>query len=223
MAVRSVAAWRTSAKENDTLAKSNLGFKLLGAGFWDEAKKECDEALETKDYVKNVPELLKSLNDVNDEETKKLDDALEKVKAKAAFYRKLGEAALKPTPTEIVKEWNSSFGKIQAKVEGDMVRIEGAQERTEFAGLLSQLGVSGLVPEKKVMYRIEYVGRLRGDAILGEVKRSRDGEKPSLLAEGLGNPNVVMLFNADHTELSVMENPQSSAPTFYNITRERTS
>jgi tetratricopeptide (TPR) repeat protein len=38
MPVRAVGAWRTSAKENDTLAKSNLGFKLLGAGFWDEAK-----------------------------------------------------------------------------------------------------------------------------------------------------------------------------------------
>jgi hypothetical protein len=69
------------------------------------------------------------------------------------------------------------------------------------------------------MHRIKYVGRLRGDAILGGVKRSRDGENPSLLAEGLSNPNVVMYFNADHTELSVMESPQSSAPTFYNIAR----
>jgi hypothetical protein len=188
-------------------------------------QKECDEALEIENYVKNVPELLQRLNEVGDEETKKLDDALEQVKAKAAFFRKLGEAALKPTPTEIAKEWNSSFGAIRAKIEGDMVRIEGAQERTEnpFAGILSQPGISGLVAEKKVMHRIEYLGRLRGNAILGEVKLSRDGETPSLLAGALGNSNVVMFFNADHTELSVMENPQSSAPTFYNITRKRTS
>jgi hypothetical protein len=68
------------------------------------------------------------------------------------------------------------------------------------------------------MHRNEYVGRLRGDAILSDVKRSRDGERPSLLAEALSNSNVVMYLKSDYSELSAMENPQSSELAFYNIT-----
>ena len=40
MPVRAVRAWRESAKEKNTLAMSNLGYKFLSAGFFVEAEKE---------------------------------------------------------------------------------------------------------------------------------------------------------------------------------------
>ena len=82
----------------------NLGFKLLGAGFFEEAKKECDKALAVEAYHRNVPELLKRLNDTSEDEAKKLDDAIGKIKPKAAFHRGLGEAVLRPQATDIAKE-----------------------------------------------------------------------------------------------------------------------
>jgi tetratricopeptide (TPR) repeat protein len=221
--VRAVSAWRTSANQNDSLAMSNLGFKLLGAGFLEEARKECDKALAIERYHTNVPELLKRVTDTSDDEAKKLDEALVRIKPKAVFYRNLGEAVLRPNATDIAKEWNSPDGVLQAKIEGDAIRIFGAQERPEnpFAGALAQAtgGGLGLLLQKKVIHRTEFNGRLRGDTISGDVKRSRDGEQPSLLAEAMSNPNVVMYFNPNHTELFVMENPQGHEPRFYSLTR----
>ncbi len=199
---------------------SNLGFKLLGASFFEEAKKECDKALVIERYHKNVPELLKRLNDASDDEDEKLDGALSKIKPKAAFYHNLGEAVLRPRATNIAMEWNSPDGVLQAKIEGDNIRIFGTHERTEnpFAGLLAQaVGSGSSLVLQKTVHRTE----LRGCAISGDMKRSREGETPSLLAEALSNPNVVMYFNADHTELFAMENPQSKEPRFYSLTRVR--
>jgi len=217
MPVRAVRAWRTSAQEKDTLAMSNLGFKLLGAGFFEEAKKECDEALQIPKYHKNVPELLKRLNEVGEEEDKELDEALEKVKEKASFYRKLGEATLRPAPADVAANWNSPSGAVQVTIAGDIVRIDGAHERPENS-LAAILGVTSSASQKRVMHRIRYDGRLRGSAILGDVKRSRDGEQTSLLG-GENSSRVFMYFAASYTELRVMENPQSKSPTFYSLTQ----
>jgi tetratricopeptide (TPR) repeat protein len=225
MPVRAINAWRKSAQENDTLAMSNLGFRMLGAGFFEEAKKECEKALALGNYHKNVPELLKRLNEVEEEENRKLDEALDKVKAKASFYRKLGEAILRPSPTDIAKDWNAPSGApLQARIEGDTVRIEGTHERSSnpFGGLLASSAPLGL-GARNVIHRTTYVGRLRGSTILGDVKRSRDGEVPSLLAEGLSNPTVLMYFNAAHTELHAMENPHNESPTFYSLRKAELS
>ena len=151
-------------------------------------KRKEKEALAINEYHKNVPGLLTRLNEVNDEETKKLDEALDEVKGKALFYRKLGEAALRPTPQKIAREWDSPAGTVQGTIERDLILIKGAHEKENpFGGALAQvMGVSsgGLV-QRKVVHRIEYAGQIRGNAICGDVKRSRDGEPTSMLGEGL--------------------------------------
>src|SRR5260370_11248621 len=196
----------------------NIGFKLLTGGFFAEAKHEADKALSIKPHHKNVPELLKRLNEVTDEEDGKLTEMLEKTKVKAAFYRKVGEAVLKPTPDNIASNWNSPEGALEAKIDGESVLISGTHERPTLGGLLSNT-FRGSSERAMVTHRIEYAGRGRGHLIVGHVIRSRDGEVPWLLGSMNDNVKAVMVFNDDRTELFVMEDSDGLHPTFYSLIR----
>ena len=212
MPVKSIGAYRTSADKNETLAMSNLGFKLLNAGFIEEAQRECDRALAIKSYHKNIAELIKRLKEVPEEEEDKLRDTLEKVRPKAMFFRRLGEAIGKKTPVEIASKWNSSDGILDAKISGASLVLSGSQEQPANA-LYSQL----LGARQTIIQRTEYSGKLRGHVFFGKVNRKREGEAQSLLS--LGGAEVMMYLSADLTELHAVESPQSINPNFYTLTR----
>jgi hypothetical protein len=213
MPIKSMAAFRASANQNQTLAMCNLAFKLLRSGFLAEAQIEADRALSIKPHHKSVPELLKRLSEAPDEEENKLKETLERTKVKAAFYRRVGEGVLKTTTHAIASTWNSPQGALEGKMDGALVRICGASERPASAlpGLLFR--------QTTVTHRIEYAGHLYGNVIFGGVKRSRDGEVTSTLASMNSDVKVVMVFNEDYSELSVMENPDGFQPEFYTLTR----
>lgn len=200
---------------------SNLGSKLLTAGFLKEAKALCDKALALGQYHQNVPELARRIIEVPDEENTKLDETLEKVTAKASFYRKLGAAALKPAPTVIGPQWKAPEGILHSAIDTNSLTLIGTFERppNPFAGLLGpSLGLPVPTP-KMITHRTIFVGEIRGNVVIGQVKRTSDGDDSSLLSQAMNSGKVLMFFNDDHTELSVMENPDSVSPKFYTLTR----
>jgi len=181
---------------------SNLGFKLLRAGFVDEASELAKKALSFEAYHSNITDLLKRLKEVPEEEGKKQTEALEKAKPKAAFYRQLADAALAETPTGMGNKWQASEAMLDASLDGRNVRIWGSYEQDEnaVAGLLG-----GLV-RRKVIRQVQYSLKLRGNVLVGEVKRTTDGEtSPSTLALGLASNKVVMYFQTNGTELRAMK------------------
>jgi hypothetical protein len=113
MPVRGVKAFRKSAEGGDTLAMSNLGNTLLNGGFFEEANELCKKALAQPRYDKNVPILLNRLQAVDDDEDKKFKAALEKVGAKAAFYRELGRSAVVETPQTIARHGPRVKGRLR--------------------------------------------------------------------------------------------------------------
>jgi len=202
MPAKSIGAFRRAEGLRDTLAMSNLGFKLLRAGFVDEASELAKKALSFEAYHSNITDLLKRLKEVPEEEGKKQTEALEKAKPKAAFYRQLADAALAETPTGMGNKWQASEAMLDASLDGRNVRIWGSYEQDEnaVAGLLG-----GLV-RRKVIRQVQYSLKLRGNVLVGEVKRTTDGEtSPSTLALGLASNKVVMYFQTNGTELRAME------------------
>ena len=215
MPIKAMEAYRVSENENETLAMCNIGFKLLAAGLFPEAKQEADKAAAIKGHHKNVPLLLARLNEAPEEEDTKLEETLENAKEKAAFYQRLGEAILKATSTSIASNWMSPDGPLEGTMEGGAIRFFGSQQRPTLGGILTG-AIGGQV---LVTHRFEYTGRLRGSMIVGEVKRWRDGETSSLLGSSNEKSDVVMVFNEDYSQISVMENPTNVRPRFYVITR----
>ena len=218
MSVGAVRAFRKAGEENETLAMSNLGFKLLSAGFIDEAKAECDKAIKLDGYHKNVPLLATRLQEVPEEEKKKLDEALDKVKLKASFYRRLGDAVVLRAPKTVAGKWQSSEYVLEATLNGTAIRLAGSYQRPA-SPLANALGIGIGMPPHTVLQKIEYDGRVRGQIIISTVSRTGDNESASLLALGLDKGKALMYFNADGSELHIMENPQSISPNFYVLKR----
>jgi tetratricopeptide (TPR) repeat protein len=203
MPAKSIDAFRRAENLNDTLAMGNLGFKLLRAGFVGEAAELAKKALSFDSYHSSIADLLKRLKEIPEEEMKKEMEALGKVKAKALFYRHLGEAAVAEAPTEMQGKWQAPEAILDASLDGTNVRIWGSYEQDEKAvtgGLLA-----GIV-HRKVTRRVQYTLKLRGNLLVGEVERSTDGNASlSILALGLASTKVAMYFEAGRTELRVME------------------
>jgi tetratricopeptide (TPR) repeat protein len=219
MRSKAVAAFRESANANETLAMSNLGFKFLNAGFLAEARAEAEKAFEIKDHHQNVPELLKRIRELPDEEETKLKETLEKVQSKAEFFRRAADEVLKTNPTTISPKWNSPDGILEAKVEGDLIRLFGEELRptpaNPFTYGLQSTGLGTVMTP----HRVEYSGRVHGNVMVGEVKRSNDSAAISLLSAGGGSTKVMMIFSEDRSQLHVAEGLDFIEPKFYTLTR----
>jgi tetratricopeptide (TPR) repeat protein len=222
MPVKAIDAFEISANENETLAMSNLGYRLLAAGFLKEAKALSDKALALGEYHPNIPALAKRIIEVPDEENNTLHETLEKTRNKASFYRKLGGAVLESAPTGIGPQWKGPEGILHAAIGGDTLTLMGTFERPSLGGLLSLGFGAGLPPTavRRVTHRTSFVGEIRGNVVTGQVSRKSDGDETSLLSEAMNAVRVLMYFNDAHTELSVMENPLGAIPDFYKIRQE---
>ena len=213
MPVKGVKAFRKSAEEGETLAMSNLGNKFLNDGFFEEADELCKKAFAQPEWDKNVPLLLNRLQTVDDEEDGKLKEALEKVKAKAAFYRELGRSAVAETPDRIAGTWEAPEGTITAELVDDELKLTGTYERS-LAGLAGLLA-GGIFTPPNEKYKIEFSGYLRGRMFSGTVKRMREGGPTSLMGDFPSK--TLMHLSADGMTFSVMENISSPQPTFYEL------
>ena len=208
--LKEVKAFKRAADAGETLAMSNLGNRLLNAGFFDDADTECKRALAIPDYHKNVAILLNRLKDVPEEEEKKLQETLENAKAKVAFYRRLGMSVMLETPSVIAPKWTAPEGTISAQLNNEALRLFGSYEQPA-SPLARALG--GVLSAPNTTHRIEYSGRMRGRMFVGTVMRTRDSA-PTLMLDGVPT-KTLMRLSADGSELSVMENHVSASPSFY--------
>jgi tetratricopeptide (TPR) repeat protein len=217
---KSVRAYQKAEEMGETLAMSNLGYKLLRIGMTREAQAKCDKAFLIKDYHKNVVDLLSKVKGTPEEEEKKLDDVLDKAKPKSEFYGLLAQAILHNAPSSAPGSWLGPNGPLEMSLTDDELRISGTYEvdANPFA-VLGGLGIGKL----KVKHRVEYFMTLAGHAMFGVVKRIKEGEVPSAAASALAlgdnETKVLMVLGDNETRFRVMENPYSSSPTFYSITQ----
>lgn len=214
MPVGAARAFRKAADGGNTLGMSNLGNKFLNGGFFEEADELCKKALAMPRYDKNVPILLNRLQAVDDDEDKKVKEALDKVKAKAEFYRELGRSAVVETPRVIATAWAAREGILAAELVNDDLKLTGNYEVP--ANQIARALVGGLFTPPNDKYKIEFSGHLRGRMFSGTVARTRE-DGPATLLDGVPS-KTLMHLSADGTTLSVMENVSSPQPTLYALT-----
>jgi hypothetical protein len=158
---------------------------------------------------------LTRLKDSGEEEQKKLTEALDKVRPKAAFYRKTGEAAILLAPKSFHAKWQSPECALEVSFDGMAVTMVGTYDSPPNA--LAGIIAGGFMQPQPVRNKIEYIGDLRGQAIFGTVSRTRN-EPQSAVVELAGNKvKVLMYFSADQSHLHVMENARSASPRFYEL------
>jgi hypothetical protein len=77
--------------------------------------------------------------------------------------------------------------------------------------------LAGMPPSHStlIVEKVEYSGRISGNAIFGSLKRSTTPS--SLLAAGDNDRKVVMVLSHDQKEIHVMESSDSLNPQFYTL------
>lgn len=218
---KSVEAYRAAEKQGETLAMANLGYKFLAAGFLHEAQQLCDKALGTKDFHKNVSELLVRVKSIIEEEDSKRDEVLAKARPKAEFFRRAGAAVLAIEPTNIDGSWQGPECSLSLVCDGADLKMSGAFEREPSRLLMALGGTSANRVTTK--HKIEFTGTLRGRLVDGSVQRTDDGPKSLAVSSlGIGDDPLpaLMLLNETGDEIQVMENPFGSSPNYYVLRRQ---
>jgi tetratricopeptide (TPR) repeat protein len=218
MPAKAVDAFRQAKSRGETLAMSNLANKLIGAGFLEEARQQCDEALKT-DHHENVGHALARIRETPDAEGNTETELLTKAKRKSDFYRHFGRALSGAGTMTLSGTWNAPTCALQVVVEGSSFRATGAYEVTEGALANALIGSRrGQIQRTNLRYR----GTVTSRAIEGEVTREGDSATAAqTLLDHFGRClKFLMYLSDDEKELRVMENPESSDPRFYALSRQ---
>ncbi|MHC6156551.1 hypothetical protein ACVSQB_32835 [Bradyrhizobium elkanii] len=224
MPAKAVTAYNRAVEMNETLAMSNLGFKFKNAGFLNLAREQCNKALKYSNPHANVGLLVSALAAVEDNENLLRDAALDGVARPISILQRAGRAATRETPKTLSEKWQGPDCEFKLTLRDDRITLKGVYER-EAGGLLANLFVppaAGLVggPARvthKNKYTIKYSGKIRGLAVIGEVKREQEGA--SMLANAAAESTIVMIISDDGGEISVFEKATSKDPTMHVLRR----
>lgn len=202
MPARAVDAYKRAAAENETLANSNLALKYMLGGFLEEAKAQVADALKSKEPHKNIATTMVSLNEVEPDEEKKVEEIKEKLKDQIDFYEQFGRAASMPALPFLSGLWQGP--ECVLSIINDTDRFTATGEYQAKSSALMSFGLFGQTPPS-ITYTIKYDAIVRGRAFIGEVKRSRkDGVKASLLS-GEDDDKVLMFVEAEGQGIFVLE------------------
>ena len=182
MNAKAVGAFRMSEEMGDTLAMSNLGYRLAHAGMTTEAQLACDKAMKTENYHKNIADLIVRLRAIPDEENKKLEEVLERAKPKADFYRALGHAIVRKNAISIDGDWSGPKCALKITSSGSNVTLSGSYEEEE-----NQLSAALGLGKIKVRHLVEYKGAMTGSLLVGSLSQKREGRNPQPSRKPAGN------------------------------------
>ena len=221
---KSVDAYRKSEEMGETLAMSNLANKLIEAGFLSEAQTICNEALKLKDIHKNVGSTLGRLRGLPEDEDKKEAEALKKAKPLSEFYKKFGRGVARPMPTNLATRWQGPDCILDIVFAGVTFSASGSYELTaQGGGLIAHALLSSALVKSvgvSVRYRIEYQGASRGQAIVADVVRKKEGEQAkarSLLGSMEDRSTVLLVVRNDGSEIQICEKANTGSPRFYSL------
>ena len=216
---KAVTAYNRAAMMGETLAMSNLGYKLMKVGFLDLAREQCSRALENPKPHANVGGLVTSLALAEVNEQTRQRDILDGVQNHVKFLQRLGKAATLEKAHGIAGAWQGPDCALKLDCGGDRITLEGEYEREQGLGLLALSSpiTGGAIPTPKSKYSVSYSGRIRGHAVIGMVKRS--GEGATLLSSSLSEQKMFMIVSEDGQEISVFETPDAKDPKTYILSR----
>lgn len=210
---KAVAAYTKAAEQGETLAMSNLAYKLMGAGFLELAREHISKAMAATEPHRNVGEAFARLNDIPDEETKSLDEALSDLRAKADFYRDSSQAIQKKNILKLHPYWQAPNCIIKISIEGNKFSAEGEYQIEQNA--LSS-GIFGSKTNK--IFKLRMDGIICGRRVFGTIER-KSPQNSGLSGLGFSEreKKFLAIFSDDLTSAKVAENINSRKPSFFEI------
>lgn len=212
MPAKAVSAYEESSSQKETLAMSNLAYKLMQAGFLKAADEELQKALKIDDFHRNVGEAISALKDIPDTEEKTLKDALQKLEPKRRFFQAVGGAIASADIEELPNRWIGPECELSVTIQGGKLLASGEYLRAGNA-------LAGILSQKPTLFKVHYEGTIVGRRVMGTMTKKSEGTtSSSSLLGGLGpdgEREFVMVIDPGGQNISVAEQLSSNVPKFY--------
>lgn len=231
---KSVEAYLKSKELGGTTSIGNLAYKLIDIGFYGEAKKYIQEALDHYNCSSNVSSTLSSLESKKNEEDDREQELLLDVSSRIRFRVKYAEAFIEPFEAKLTQIWKSKYGNVDIKIEGNRFVAKG-ERKIEPA--LSMLGSYNpyrkrTSDEEMILQKITYQGTIVNRTIDYElmiyVEPVRKLIEPALVGSLLGTKKEMdvhsgmMVINRECNKIEVMEKDPKGNVSFYEMTSNDT-
>ncbi len=213
MPEKSVSAYERASAQDNTLAMSNLAYKYMEGGFFNEAKALLESAMQHDNYHKNVPEALAKVTCNPEQEEEKLEKTLSNAKSKADFYQRIGKAITIPNHVGFKGIWKGPNCDLNFTSVGTEVRAVGFYE-VEPNAFSSLLGTRSSSPIK---YQVQLAGTIVGNLVAGKIQRIRKGQSASSILTEPSEDEIILLVGNDTDDFDVMEEPKLKNPRFYRL------
>jgi tetratricopeptide (TPR) repeat protein len=215
LSAKAVTSYQKAADLGETLAMSNLAYKYLREGFLAEAKAQCDRALATDEPHKNVNAALGQIHDAQESEADKEATIREQTRPSSDFFKALGRATVKSTPTEMPTKLQGPKCVLSVEISNSSFRAIGEYEVT--IGAFANLFAPAETPTK-IKHRIEYRGEFWGRAVIATMTDKRADKVESLLeAPGKDKP-ALMIIADDGKTVQVCEMAKGVLGAAYDLT-----
>jgi tetratricopeptide (TPR) repeat protein len=196
--VSSIHSYKRSKDLGSTLAMSNLAYRLVNAGFLEEAREVCAEAMQIDDHHKNVDSALAKLKDVQDTENETNNKLISFAQSVSDFYREVGVALLVPHLHDFDEEWVFEGARLRTVLSDREFSATGTVE--ESAASIRLAGTDS----KPDVYDITFKGRSRGAAIQGSYEKKRKGGTIMTFFSPEKSEEVMMYFSADRASIEIL-------------------
>ncbi len=224
LASKAVLAYRKAEEIGETLAMSNLVYKLIKAGFLHEAEELCKKAMTIQGYHKNVSHAVVKIKDLPDEEKKKETEITEKALPLSEFYRDYGYALLQEDQRDYAGQWQGPDCVLNVSIEKKKFIAEGFYEQQAAVGLYDLYHNLGMINRTKKMkrYKVKYEGIVDGRSVKCIFTKNAEGEAdvlPTLLGGTEKEVEVLMILSIDLKQIRAYEKRDSQQRKFYSFSR----
>ena len=199
--IKSIYAYKKSKDLGNTLAMSNLANRFLQAGFLDEARELCEEAVRMPDHHENVDNSLARIKNALEGESETEKKIVLAAEEASIFYRQVGDALVSTELPDLPADWIYDGVKMVVSIEAGELLAQGVAEEKS-RGLMR-----GLYPadEKPEIYDITITGVIRGRAVHGTYKKERRGAKHLVsLIGGEDKDELILLISADGASIEIL-------------------
>ncbi|CAN3991136.1 tetratricopeptide repeat protein [Methylocystis bryophila] len=215
----SVDAYRMARKSGETLAMSNLAFKFLSAGFLAEAKEVIDDAMKRTEIHGNIPRALTLLKEQEANESKLLEEIIERSAKVNAFLINYGYAIFRKPARSMEGSWKDINCELRISILGKSLSAEGRYQKSINAFGLGGLVVPGLIHPAPETWIVEYVGTVHGSAVEAMQYTYKDGDQPSLLSRASTGRKTFLILSENEMEFQCMIDLNEQVKSFSRISR----
>ena len=189
MPMRSANTYKKAVGLNETLASANLAYRLMNAGFVEDARKLLDKAREQENIHPNVGSAIAAISEKEKGESKTEQDALKAAHEQQSFLHSFAEAYFteKPDPSSFHGGWRFPDGIEMTMTQGpDQIEAKWVRDEKEYELTGHPSNRAARIKTRKVVKGMRYVSLLgsmirSGEDSRGYIYLTADGQNLFLM------------------------------------------